>query len=41
VMLNFAPYGLACGTTTTNTVSLFITTATQTVAFVAQGLRKL
>jgi hypothetical protein len=40
VCLNFAPYGLACGTTTTNTVSLFITTATQTVAFVAQGLRK-
>jgi hypothetical protein len=26
--------------TTTNTVSLFITTATQTVAFVATGLRK-
>ena len=40
VMLNFAPYGLACGTTTTNTVSLFITTATQTVSFIAQGLRK-
>lgn len=40
VMLNFAPYGLACGTTTTNTVSLFITTSTQTVAFVATGLRK-
>ncbi len=40
VFMNFGPYGLICGTTTTATVSVVVAGATATVNFVVQGFRK-